>query len=121
MPDDVTTASWRRFAHQRQTHGETRTFVWSIRLSTDRAAVKLHELPHQRETNTQSTMSSPVTSISLPKHLKNMRQETRIDSLPCVFNNQNRVIAFTVQTDLDTAAGRRKLHRIIQHVPGNLL
>ena len=122
-PDDAATSVTQRrgFTQQRQTHSKARTFVWSIRLSTDRSTVKLHELLYQRETDTQPAMSTSITAISLTKHLKNVRQKTRINSLPCVRHDQHRAIVFITQTDLDAAARRRELHRIVQQVPGDLL
>jgi hypothetical protein len=66
-------------------------------------------------------MPPAIAAIRLPKHLKHMRQKTRIDSLSCILNNKRRVITLVEQGNLDATTGRRKFHGIIQNVPRYLL
>src|SRR5687768_16375975 len=106
---------------QRQTHSESRTFVRSFRVSLDRSAMKLDQLLHQCETDAESAMTPAVAAVGLAKHLKHVRQKSGIYSLPCIGDDQHRASILILQTDIDAPTVRRKLHRVIQQVPGDLL
>src|SRR5215204_2474210 len=83
--------------------------------------MKLHELMHERETDTQAAVPPPITAVCLTKHLKNVRQKTRVNSLPRIRHYKHRTVVFASQRDLNAPARGRKLHRIVEYVPGDLL
>src|SRR6476619_1568893 len=105
----------------RQSDRERRTFTDTSGIRAHRPAVQLDELLDHRQTNTHALLRATRPWIRLSKDLEDVRQERRIDSLPVVRDCQKNLVILFFESNNDAAAARRKLHRVVEQVPDDLL
>src|SRR5215213_1654663 len=121
---DLGYISHRRFqsiCQERKCRDESRAFVHSVALRGNGAAVKLHEVAHDGEAESQSAKASRRGTISLAKSIKYARQKLRIDSLARVFHRHTHVRSVLIDAQINFSSIRSELHRIRQQVPDDLV
>ncbi len=81
--------------------------------------MKFDQIPHDRQAETKPAVAA--ASLRLPERLKQMRQIVGADSLPGIGNREMKTVIRVRKRDADGAALRRKLQRVGQEIPDNLL
>jgi len=115
----------RRCAHARfeqwKSDYDCRASIRALALRANRTAVYLDEVSRNSESETQSTMLSSSRAISLSEAFKDVGQELLVDSLAGIRNTDFDRAASLRNLYANTPAAVRKLHRIRQQIPNDLL
>src|SRR5215471_21023004 len=86
-----------------------------------RAAMKLDEMTHDRESQAKAAVTARGRRIRLPEAVEYKRQKVGADPFTGVDHTDLRMVFGALQPDFDAAAGRGELDRIGQKIPDHLL
>ena len=93
----------------REVHRERRALTFTSTLGAHRPAVQLDEIAHQRQTETEPTMSSGARGIGLPEALEDVRKKRRTDPVSRILHHQPCERARHAELDVDRATGSENL------------
>src|SRR5437764_1265722 len=107
--------------YQRQADRKSRATVFSFAVYFNRPLMQVHQVPNNRETQSQSTMFTGSRSVGLAKSIEDKRDELFVDSDAVVsYRYANSPILYRGRHP-HLAAASAKLHRITEQVPKDLL
>ena len=108
-------------SRERQSHGKGRAASLPLAVRADRAAVQLHQLPGDGQSQAQPRMLSAGHRFSLLEAIEHQRQEVGTNTYAVVANDDLHGAAVPGQLDLDGSARRGELHGIAQQIQDHLL
>jgi hypothetical protein len=105
----------------RQSYRERRALVSTVAVRLDRSTVHLHEMAHDRESESEPAMRARTRGIPLPECIEDVRQKGGIDAAARVADAELVEERMPLERDRDRAFGRREFDGIRQQVPHDLL
>src|SRR5262249_29060751 len=107
--------------HDRKADGEGCTLSLAGTINPNGTAMQFHKMVNNCETKTQTAMLSSTPTFCLPEAVKDIRQKVGPNSLPCVAHNNFDVRVDPFESDLHTPALGRKIDRVGEEIPQDLL
>lgn len=83
--------------------------------------MKINELFGDRQPQTKASMFASAARISLPKPIKDHRQQVRRNALSCITDSYLSPAIISDDRNMHLAARRRELDRIVDEIPQHLL
>src|SRR5215217_6878082 len=83
--------------------------------------MKLNQVSHDREAESESAKTSCRGTIGLTKSIEYARQKLPLDALARVFHSHTRIRSMLLDAHTDLSAMWCELHRIRQQVPDDLV
>jgi hypothetical protein len=105
----------------RDSNDELCALIVSLAFRLDRAAVELHQVLDDGETETETTVHPGDGGVGLTESLEHVRQKLPRDPLAVVFDRDVNVRVLALQPHVHATALRREFHRVRQEVPADLL
>src|SRR6185503_7719121 len=101
---------------QRQIDGENRTAPEPFTFRADRSAMQLHQVPHDREPEPESALSSRDRTLSLTNTVEHVWQKCGRDAFTRITDRQTRCRLNTSEIDVNATAALCELDGIGQQV-----
>ena len=98
----------------------SRAFIFAL-TKPNRAAVHFRNVPHNRQSESETTEFSDARRIGLTKAVENVRQKFFLDADARIFNPDFNKIFVALDFKSDCAVVRRKFYRVRKQIPDDLL
>src|SRR5579863_3819923 len=105
---------------ERKTDGEDTALPASVAVSDYRAAMKMHDMPDDRQSEAHSALASVIAG-SLPETIENIFERILVDSHAIVSNDNFEMRVNSLEAHLHLAAAGRELDGVGHQVPHRLL
>src|SRR5581483_9498395 len=98
--------------HERKRDREGRALAGPGAFGLDGSAMRLDQVPHDRETQAETAKDARARAIRLREAIEHVRQEVRVDAHPRIADSENRPSIGPLQRDGHTPALRSELERV---------